>query len=102
MTKFAPVFTKDGNRFIVCNKDYISDCRTGATEIGIGVLFGEAIVYNFKWLDQEVIELDMKNTTHISAELGRLPIAILSGPIFDKMEEEHEGIETNGADETDQ
>lgn len=47
--KYAPVFTKDGNRLIVTIPDFIADDEDKAWEIGMGAMFVEGILYGFKY-----------------------------------------------------
>ena len=46
--KYTPVFEKDGKRFLVADPQYLADDEHKAWEIGIGTMFVEGILLDFK------------------------------------------------------
>lgn len=77
--QYAPVFEKDGTRFIVATLDWVGDTEEKAWQIAIGGL-PEQIILGFRWT-KEIVSITSP-MPHGTATLGGLPVAILSGPLF--------------------
>ena len=86
---YVPIFEQDDNRFFFPHIDYSSDNESDAYKIGIGALF-ECILLNMKFT-HEVMEIDLDNIPHVKADLVGNRIAIISGPLFDEIEENQDG-----------
>ena len=80
---FVPIFEKEGNKFFILTEEFIGKDKLEATQIGIGAMLVECIICGVTYIS-EVREIDPKNTPHLVAKLGPLPVAIISGPIFDE------------------
>lgn len=86
MIVFVPVFEKDGNRFIVRHEGFVADSEDGAWAIAIGAI-PESVIYKFDFT-KEVLEIDTDNFLHVPMRLGELPIAVLSGPILNEIDDD--------------
>lgn len=80
--QWAPVFEREGNRFIVLSSDFISNTREGAWQIGLGASLVELFLWQAKNVHEQVRIVDGE-IPHFPATLGATRIALLSGPMFD-------------------
>jgi hypothetical protein len=87
VTGFAPVFEKDGNRFIFRLADGIGEDEEEAQKIGVGLAFVEGIFTGSKPTWESV---NVENLRHLEGVLGGYPIALISGPLFDEAEKQEE------------
>jgi hypothetical protein len=81
--RYSPLYEKQdtGDVFIICVADQTSDDEQKAWEIGWATSFVEGIVFCFRFTGQAV------NTDeplmHFTGKLAGMPIAVVSGAIFD-------------------
>jgi len=80
---FVPIFKKDGNRFFILIEEFVGKDELEATQIGLGAMLVECVICRMSFTG-EVQEINLKNTPHALAQLGPLPVAIVSGPAFDE------------------
>jgi len=83
---FVPIFEKEGNRFFIPCEEFIGKDELEARQIGLGAMLVECILCGMTYT-KEVEEIDPENTPHVTAKLGPLPTAIISGPLFDQVSE---------------
>ena len=79
---FVPIFEKEGNRFFILTEEFIGKDKLEATQIALGAMLVECIICGMTYT-KEVQEIDPENTPHVKAQLGPLPTAIISGPLFE-------------------
>ena len=84
MTQYCPVFEKDGNRLIVRTEEFVGKDEEQAKHIGWGAMLVECILLKMKYTG-DIISIDGE-IPHVAADLGSVPVAILSGPVFDEQE----------------
>ena len=84
MTQYCPVYEKDGNRLIVVTEEFVGKDEEQAKQIGWGSMLVECILMKMKYTG-DIINIDGE-IPHIAADLGGVPVAILSGPVFDEQE----------------
>ena len=82
--QYCPVYEKDGNRLIVVTKEFVGKDEEQAKHIGWGSMLVECILLGMKYTG-DIITIDVE-VPHISADLGGVPVAIVSGPVFDEQE----------------
>ena len=81
--QFVPIFeTKDGNRLFVCLNDFVGTDEDDAWKIAVGASLVECILWGIRptWKSVDVTE----GIPHRKADLGGVPVAIISGPLFDE------------------
>ena len=83
-TRYCPVFEKDNNRLIVVTEGFVGKDEEQARHIGWGAMLVECILMGMKYTG-DILNIDGE-IPHISADLGGVPVAILSGPVFDEQE----------------
>ena len=79
---FVPIFEKDGNKFFVLSPEFVGKDKLEATQIALGAMLVECIICGMTYT-KEVQEIDPENTPHVKAQLGPLPTAIISEPLFE-------------------
>lgn len=87
MSVFVPVFEKEGNRLFVCLEDFVGQTEDEALKIGYGAMLVEGILAGMKFTGK-VKEIDPKETPHRKCEIIGMPVAIISGPLFNQAEGE--------------
>lgn len=80
---FCPVYLKDGNELIVLLKSWTAPEEEDAYKIALGSMLVECILYGMKF--KEVRSIDVNNLRHYQTKLGDVPVAIISGPVFDQV-----------------
>jgi len=83
-TRYCPIFEKDNNRLIVVTEEFVGEDEEQARHIGWGSMLVECILMGMKYTG-DILNIDGE-IPHIAADLGGVPIAILSGPVFDEQE----------------
>ena len=79
---FVPIFEKEGNKFFVLTEEFVGKDELEARQIALGAMLMECIICGMTYT-KEVQEIDPENTPHVKAQLGPLPTAIISGPLFE-------------------
>lgn len=82
LTGFAPVFEKDGNRFIFLFEGTIGVDEEEAYKIGVGIAFVEGILTGS---DPTWESVNVDGLLNVEANLGSYPVAIIGGPLFDQV-----------------
>ena len=82
--QYCPVYEKEGNRLIVVTEEFVGKDEEQAKHIGWGSMLVECILMEMKYTG-DIINIDGE-IPHIAANLGGVPVAILSGPAFDEQE----------------
>ena len=82
-TQYAPVFEREGNRLIFLHESFVADTEEDAWKIGLGASLVECFLYGVKPTHESVAIVDGQ-IPHFPAHLGRMPVALLSGPMFDE------------------
>jgi len=85
---YAPIFRKDGNELFIMDADYLSAYYRGAQRIALSEMFVEGVFLGMEFV--RVQEIDIDNIPHVTATLSGVPVAIISGPIFDERDFEEE------------
>ena len=80
---FVPIFEKDGNKLFITTPDFIGTSETHADMIGLAASIVEGVLLDMKYIGTMEIEPDL--TPHRKAHVGNVPIAIISGPMFDEV-----------------
>ena len=83
MTIYCPIFEKDENRLIVTTPEFVGEDEEQAKRIGWGAMLVECVILNMEYTG-EIFDLESE-VPHIPANLGDVPVAILSGPLFDTL-----------------
>lgn len=83
--QYCPVYEKEGNRLIVVTEEFVGNDEEQAKQIGWGSMLVECILLGMKYTG-DIINIDGE-IPHISANLGGVPVAIFSGPVFDEHEQ---------------
>ena len=82
--KWAPIFEKDGQEFVVPSEDMVGDSEDEAWKIAMGAMLVEGTLLGFKATNpQRYLELDdngKANVTGWHAKLGTWDIVILEPP----------------------
>ena len=86
-SQWVPVFTKDGNRFLLPHKEMVADNENEAWKIGWGTVLVEGIMLAFKF-SGETLEIVDGQLVHVRGQLGLMDVCLLSGPLFDAAEKE--------------
>ena len=84
--RYCPIFEKDNNRLIVVTEEFVGKDEEQAKQIGWGAMLVECILLNMKYTG-DIINIDGE-IPHVVADLGGVPVAILSGPVFDEQEKQ--------------
>lgn len=82
-TQYAPVFEREGNRLIFLHESFVADTEEDAWKIGLGASLVECVLYGVRPTHESVAIVD-GNIPHFPAKLGQMPIALISGPMFDE------------------
>ena len=82
--KYCPVFEKDGNRLIVRTEEFVGKDEEQARHIGWGAMLVECIILGMEYTG-DIIDIE-SDILHVPCDLGGVPVAILSGPVFDEQE----------------
>ena len=79
--KWAPIFEKDGQEFVVPTEDMVGDSENEAWEIAMGTLFVEGVLLGFKATSPlRYLQLDDNGKATVkgwNAKLGTWDIVIL-------------------------
>ena len=86
--KYCPVYEKNGNRLIIVTEEFVGKDEEQAKHIGWGSMLVECIILKMKYTG-DIINID-GDLPHVAADLGGVPVAILSGPAFDEQEAYYE------------
>lgn len=79
---FVPIFEKDNNRLFILTEEFTAQTRDDAMNIGWGSSLVEAVILQMKFTN-EVQEINPRYTPHAKATIANIPVAIISGPLFD-------------------
>ncbi len=82
---FVPIFKKDENELFICTEDFIGETHYDAMKIGWGTSLVEGVLLKMEFTN-EVREIDPKNTPHVKANIMNMPVAVISGPLFEERE----------------
>lgn len=86
MTKFVPIFEKEGNKFFVLTEEFVAEDSWEAMKIGWGASLVEAVLWEANFTNETI---DVTNgILHLKAHIDRTPIAIIGGSLFDEIENE--------------
>jgi len=81
--KWVPVFEKDGHELVVLTEDFAGKDAEEAHKIGWGGALVEGVILGMRFTTK-VREVDVSNFPHRAAMLGGVPVALISGPLFDE------------------
>ncbi len=81
MSTFVPIFIKDGHEFFILHEEFVAKDSEAAYRIGVGTMFVEGILLDFKFKSR-VVELPDEGMLHAAATMGPYSVAIISGPIY--------------------
>lgn len=84
---WAPVYNKDGDKFITAYIDHTFKDKDEAYKTGFGFGIMEGIILGFRFTG-EIIKVDLKNFSHFDAKIGRLEVYIFAGPNYDRLDAE--------------
>ena len=79
MSKWTPIYERDGKRFVIPTADQVGDTKDEAFKIACGTQIVEGVLYRFSPTD-DYLELRDDGTATIkgwNARLGPLDVAIL-------------------------
>ena len=83
-TRVAPIFEKDGNRFIAPYRDFVGKNEKEAWEIGIGASLVECIIWGARFTgDTCPVTDDLRG---YEAKLNGATVALISGPLYDELD----------------
>ncbi len=85
---FVPVFEKDKNKLFICTEEFIGKTKEEAMSIGWGASLVECTLLEMNFIN-ETKDIDPKNTPHRKAAIGNMPVAIISGPLFEQVFSQH-------------
>lgn len=77
---FVPVYTKDGNEFILPYSGQLFDTEDEAWKVGLGTSLVEGVLDGYR--HHRTMEIDPDNLPHIKARLGAADVCIIAGPLF--------------------
>ena len=84
--KFGPVFTRDGNEFIIPARNFVADDEESARMIGLGAMLVECILFGMTWTHRVIsVSGPLPHTVGrlVGGGLVPLEVAIIAGPMFD-------------------
>ena len=87
MITFVPVFSKDSNQFFILTADFACDDKEAAYQTGLGAMLVECVLLGMEFTGK-AIEIDTENMPHVKANLSKIPVAIISGPLFEENDKE--------------
>lgn len=79
---YTPIFDKDGNWFIIPEKEYVANSEEEAKKVGIACHHTICQWIGFDYTG-EILEFN-KTYPHVPAMWGETKILYIAGPIFDE------------------
>ena len=82
MVRMCPVFSKDGNEFIVCDRAWTAEEEWKAKQIGMGASLVECVIWGANYTGRTVDATG--HLEHLPSTLMQSDVAIISGPMLEE------------------
>ena len=83
----CPVYRdKDGSEFIIAHAEFVGKDHDEAHAIAMGSKLVECVLLGIDFV--RVAEIDPSNTPHHRCTMGQYSVALIGGPLFDRLQQE--------------